>query len=259
MTRCPFVRVFGVPFVAALGSAAVTARALPAESNPAISPDGRTLAFTARYEGPAQVYTMPVSGGMPVRHTWEPENSIVTSWTPDGKLVYTTTRYSGIPKLQLVQLDVATHERTSVPMAGASEGTWEPSGRTMYFARPGFHNNVTKLYRGGTARDVWKHSAGAAEAVELTTGYEGESHSPLYWNGRVYFVTDRDSTMNVWSMDTTGRDLRQHTRHTACSWPPSRTGGWCARRARIACAIGTRFLPTAAACWPSATNPASTK
>jgi len=74
MTRCPFVRVFGVPFVAApfiaaLGSAAVTARALPAESNPAISPDGRTLAFTARYEGPAQVYTMPVSGGMPVRHT----------------------------------------------------------------------------------------------------------------------------------------------------------------------------------------------
>lgn len=38
MTRCPFVRVFGVPFVAApfiaaLGSAAVTARALPAQSN----------------------------------------------------------------------------------------------------------------------------------------------------------------------------------------------------------------------------------
>ena len=30
------------------------------ESSPALSPDGKTLAFTARYEGPAEVYTMPV-------------------------------------------------------------------------------------------------------------------------------------------------------------------------------------------------------
>lgn len=184
-----------------------------AESNPAISPDGRTIAFTARYEGPAQAYTMPISGGLPVRHTWEAENSIVTAWTPDGQLVYTTTHYSGTPTLQMVQLDLATHVRTLVPLAGASEGTWEPEGRTIYFARPGFHNNVTKLYRGGTARDIWKYATGAAEAVELSTGYDGESHSPMYWNGRVYFVTDRDSTMNVWSMDTTGRDLRQHSRH----------------------------------------------
>jgi tricorn protease len=184
-----------------------------AETNPVISPDGRTVAFTARYEGPAEVYTMPTSGGMPVRRTWEPENSIATSWTPDGKLVYTTTRYSGIPKLQMVQVDLATQARTLVPLAGASEGTWDGTGRTVFFARPGFHNNVTKLYRGGTARDIWKYTEGAAEAVELSTNYDGESHSPMTWNGRVYFVTDRDSTMNLWSMDTDGRDLRQHTRH----------------------------------------------
>ncbi|HYX24654.1 MAG TPA: hypothetical protein VFC23_10920, partial [Thermoanaerobaculia bacterium] len=29
------------------------------ESNPAISPDGRTIAFSAAYEGPTEVYTMP--------------------------------------------------------------------------------------------------------------------------------------------------------------------------------------------------------
>ncbi len=33
------------------------------------------------------------------------------------------------------------------------------------------------------------------------------------WQGRVYFVSDRDGTMNLWSMDAAGRDLRQHTRH----------------------------------------------
>ena len=35
------------------------------ESSPAISPDGNTIAFTARYEGPAALYTMPLAGGLP--------------------------------------------------------------------------------------------------------------------------------------------------------------------------------------------------
>src|SRR3954453_17997422 len=30
------------------------------ESRPAISPDGKTLAFSAAYEGPTEVYTMPI-------------------------------------------------------------------------------------------------------------------------------------------------------------------------------------------------------
>ena len=33
------------------------------------------------------------------------------------------------------------------------------------------------------------------------------------WNGRVYFVSDRDGSMNIWSMAENGRDLRQHTKH----------------------------------------------
>lgn len=194
-----------------------------AEGNPVISPDGRTIAFTARYEGPTEVYTMPLTGGVPVRQTWEAEVSTATAWTPDGRLVYTTTHYTGVPKLQMVQLDPATHVRTIVPLAGASEGAWDESGRTVYFVRPGFHNNVTRRYAGGTARQLWKYTTGATEAVPLLSGYTGESFSPMVWNGRVYFVTDRvavrdtapsTGTMNIWSVDTAGRDLRQHTRHS---------------------------------------------
>ena len=35
----------------------------------------------------------------------------------------------------------------------------------------------------------------------------------MWWDGRVYFASDRDETMNLWSMDVDGGDLRQHTHH----------------------------------------------
>ena len=36
----------------------------------------------------------------------------------------------------------------------------------------------------------------------------------MVWNGRIYFASDRDGVMNIWSMTPTGKDLRQHTHHT---------------------------------------------
>ena len=36
----------------------------------------------------------------------------------------------------------------------------------------------------------------------------------MLWQGRLYFLSDRDGTMNLWSMTETGGDLRQHTRHS---------------------------------------------
>ena len=183
------------------------------ETNPVISPDGKTLAFTARYEGPAEVYSMPLAGGLPERRTFESETSIATTFTPAGDLVYATQHYSTLPDLQLVAIDHGDGERHRIPLSQASEGSYDDSGQTLYFVRPAFHNNVTRWYTGGTARQIWKYREGDAEAQKLTRDYSGESHTPMWWKGRVYFVTDRDHTMNLWSMDENGADLRQHTNH----------------------------------------------
>ncbi len=200
--------------ISAAGGVAQRLTTHPAEERyPVISPDGQTLAFSARYEGPTELYTMPLSGGVPVRRTYESDTSIATTWTPDGRLVYTTGYYATLPVPQLVALNVGDQTRDRIPLSTASEATYDDSGDTLFFVRPAFHNNVTRRYVGGTARDVWKFSAGSSEAEELTGNYEGESHSPMWWNGRVYFVTDRDGTMNVWSMNEAGDDLRQHTDH----------------------------------------------
>jgi tricorn protease len=183
------------------------------ETNPAVSPDGQTVAFSAQYEGPTEVYTMPLAGGLPVRHTFAGQTSIVVGWTPDGKILYATQKYSTLPSAQLVVLDPATDAESLLPLSQAADGSFDPAGRTLYFTRLPFQGSYTKRYKGGTAQNIWKFAAESAEAVPLTADYPGTSKNPMVWQGRLYFVSDRDGTMNIWSMDTAGRDLRQHTFH----------------------------------------------
>ena len=183
------------------------------ESSPAISPDGATLAFSAACEGPTEVYTMPLGGGAPQRRTYDGGGATVVGFTPTGELVYATRRYSTLPDTQLFRLDLATGARTPVPLAQAADGSLAADGRTLFFTRLPFQGSHTKRYRGGTAQSVWKYTEGEPEAVPLTADYPGTSKTPLAWNGRVYFLSDRDGSMNVWSMDEAGHDLRQHTHH----------------------------------------------
>lgn len=187
--------------------------AIGEETHAAISPDGERLAFSGTYEGPTEVYTMPISGGVPRRWTYERESSIVNGWTPDGKLTYATTALSTLPDTQLVSLSLEDRTRRRVPLSQASEGDYGADGATLFFVRPAFHNNVTKRYTGGTARQVWRWREDEGEAVKLTTDHPGESHHPMYWDGRVYLVTDRDDVMNLWSIDAHGGDWEQHTHH----------------------------------------------
>jgi tricorn protease len=187
------------------------------EGLPAISPDGKTVTFTASYEGPTAVYTMPLSGGQPRRMTYDTGRIDFVGWTPDGRLLYSTDAFSGLPNSQLVLLDLRAKDGTPaaslVPLAQAAEGCYDDTGKTLYFTRLPFQGSHTRRYKGGTAQNLWKFTDGAAEAVPLTTDYKGTSKASMWWQGRLYFASDRDGTMNLWSMDSQGRDLKQHTKH----------------------------------------------
>ena len=96
------------------------------EFEPAISPDGKTVAFTARYEGPREIYTMPLEGGLPTRRTFGPGPASVSGWTSDGRLLYSTTAFSTLPNWQLATLDVSRDDISGsselVPLAQAADG-----------------------------------------------------------------------------------------------------------------------------------------
>jgi len=188
------------------------------EQFPAISPDGKAVAFVGQYEGPSEIYVMPLSGGAPRRLTWDSGKISFVGWTPEGKVLVSTDADSTKPAQQLVMLDFdeksGAVQRKIVPLAQASDGVYGPGGKTLFFTRLPFQGSHTKRYKGGTAQNLWSFTDGGDEAKPLTANFPGTSKNPMWWAGRVYFVSDRDSAMNLWSMKPDGSDLKQHTRHT---------------------------------------------
>lgn len=195
------------------GGVAQRLTAHPAEeSRAAFSPDGRTLAYSAAYEGPTEVYTLPLDGGVPARQTYDGAAAQVAGWTPAGEILYATRRYSGLPNTQLVRVHPVSGARTPVPLAQASDGAFGADGRTLFFTRFAFQGSYTKRYQGGTAQNIWRFD-GSSEAVPMTGDFKGTSKHPMPWKDRIYFLSDRDGHMNVWSMAAGGGDPRQHTKH----------------------------------------------
>lgn len=183
------------------------------ETHAAISPDGLTLAFSAEYEGPTEVYTMPLAGGLPVRHTFDGSAARVVGWTPDGQVLYATESFSTLPNWQLARLDPKTAARRLLPLAQASQGAFDPEGKALVFARFSKQSSSTKRYHGGWVENLWRFTEGDAEATPLTSDFKGTSRSPMWWQGRIYFASDRDGVMNLWSMKPDASDLKALTKH----------------------------------------------
>jgi tricorn protease len=183
---------------------------LAEESTPAISPDGKLIAFTARYEGPAEVYVMPITGGLPTRLTYDGDNARVQGFNAAGKVLYSTTRFSDKPEQRMFAIDPVTRISTPLPLAEAAEGCY--MGEDFIFARhPQMSDNV-KNYRGGTVQRIWAFD-GKQEAQLLTREYVGTSRQPMCGRERIFYLSDKDGTMNIWSMNKSGANATQHTQH----------------------------------------------
>lgn len=180
------------------------------ETDARISPDGSTVAFSGDSEGPTEVYTMPIQGGLPQRRTWDGDAQPV-GWTPDGRIMVSTARYSTLPGTEIVLIN-NNGDRQIVPLAQAAEGVFTPDGKTLFFTRWYSQPSHTKRYKGGTAVHIWRYDdtgGGSGEAVPLTADYTGTSKDPMYWNGHVYFISDRDGVMNIYSMDPDGHNVKE--------------------------------------------------
>ena len=183
-----------------------------AESAPFLSPDGSMIAFSANYEGVQAAYVMPTAGGLPTRLTWDGARVNVVGWSRDAKVLVATDAESTLPCTQLIRVDPVTGAREVLPLAQAADGTYTDSG-VLVFTRLAFQGSQTARYKGGTAQKLWRWDPAHPdiEATPLAADFDGTSKNPMAYNGRIYFLTDRDGTMNLWSMAEDGSAPKQLT------------------------------------------------
>jgi tricorn protease len=176
------------------------------EAFPRFSPDGKTIAFSATYDGNTDAYTMPVTGGIPTRLTWHSMPDRVVDWHPDGnRILIASARESGSQayrQFYLVPAKGGLPEKLPVPYGELA--SFSPDGNNLAYVTRITENYPFKRYLGGFASDVvvFNLKNQTAENITKSPSTEGK---PSWCKDKIYYVSDGGSNKrrNIWVYDKT--------------------------------------------------------
>jgi tricorn protease len=181
-------------------------------SGPHFSPDGRRIAFTSAEQGVAQVHVVDVEGGDPVRLTWYPSASQARGWTPDGtRILYTSGRESaptGYARLWTVPAEGGPS--TLLPAPFGFRGDFSPDGRRLVVEPTSRWDPEWRGYRGGQNVPLVLLDLETLDEQRIPSELTYDQY-PVWLDGKIYFLSDRDWAMNIWSFDPTTGALAQVT------------------------------------------------
>jgi tricorn protease len=191
------------------------------------SPDGRRIAFTAQYDGNTEVYTMPSEGGVPKRLTCTATlgrddisdrmgpNNIVMTWTPDGKnIVYRSRKQTFNDFIgQLYKVSVDGGLSTELPLSTGGFCSFSPDGSKLAFNRVFREFRTWKYYRGGMADDIRIYDFANGSVINITNN-DAQDIFPMWSGENIYFLSDRDRTMNLFVYNTGTAQVRKLTNYT---------------------------------------------
>ncbi|MBI5864420.1 MAG: PD40 domain-containing protein [Planctomycetes bacterium] len=185
------------------GSASPLSSPSGEETFPRFSADGKTIAFVGNYDGNRDIYTIPVTGGVPTRVTHHPSGEWLQDWTPDGRLLYCANGSSGLMRQQCLFTVAATGglpERLSVPY-GATAAI-SPDGTWLAYTPHSIDSRTWKRYRGGMQTDIWLFNLKTSEAKRITD-WEGTDSLPMWHKDTVYYLSDQgpEHRGNIWKYD----------------------------------------------------------
>lgn len=208
-----------------------TARRLTADEKgyeifPRFSPDGKHIAFTGQYDGNTEVFLLPSEGGTPKRLTYTATlgrddisdrmgpNNIVMDWADNDHIVYrsrkqTFNSFQG--QLFKVPVDGGLSDELPLPVGGWC--SYSPDGKKLAYNQVFREFRTWKYYEGGMADDIWIYDFES----RITTNITNNAHQDIFpmWAGdKIYFLSDRDRTMNLFVYDLSTKETTKLTNYT---------------------------------------------
>jgi len=192
---------------------------------PRFSPDGAWIAFTGQYDGDEQVYVVPSSGGVPRQLTFYPArgplpqrwgwDNQVHGWSRDGQAVLFRSMREGWDltdtRLYLAPLKGGPASALEMPDSGA--GDLSPDMQRVVYSPLTRDFRTWKRYEGGWAQDlyIYERQTGKLEPVAHHVRTERD---PMWIGDAIWFVSDRDGTLNLHSWSLADKEVVQRTRST---------------------------------------------
>lgn len=177
------------------------------------SPDGKSIAFTAGYDGSYSVYVIPVEGGEPVRVTYIPGTAQSVAWTPDGKKIvfrsFWENYISRDPNLYFVDKEGSVPER--FPIDRGTLCSFNSDGSKMLYNRKGNEEYYWKRYKGGHYTDILMYDFKQNQFTPISD-YVGKNAYPMWIANEMYFVSDRTNGItNLYVEDLSSKSIEQLT------------------------------------------------
>jgi Tol biopolymer transport system component len=183
---------------------------------PAVSPDGRTVAF-ARYsqDSTANIYVLPLGQGEPRQITGEKSSLLGLAWTPNGKeLIFSSNRSGGfrlwrVPSTSSVDTrpSAVEHAVEDARFPSVSRPNSRRSARLAYQRLDQNHDIRRAAILGeGTPHHVLKPS------TSFIASTRSEDHPQFSPDGKkIAFVSNRSGTWELWLCDGEGSNLARLT------------------------------------------------
>lgn len=183
------------------------------ESDPHFSPDGNWIAFSSNRSGSASVYLVSKEGGMPKRLTWHPSGASVRGWTPDGKhILYASTQGTApVPHNKLWTVPVEGGPSTQLSQQWGFDGSFSPDGKKIALDKMSRWDTEWRAYRGGQNTPLIILNLEDQSEV-LLPNEKTTDIQPTWIGDELFFLSDRDWTMNIWAYNVNNGQLRQVTK-----------------------------------------------
>jgi TolB protein len=171
---------------------------------PVWSPDGTRLAFMSDRDGNDEIYAMNRDGSNVVRLTNNPANDTSPTWSPSGTQIAFVSNRRGAPAIYVMDSADGRNLRALVSESYCDRPTWSPAP----------FNEIAYSSRTSAAIfDIKVVDVATGDRRQLTFSV-GSSESPAYApNGRhLAFSSTRDGKRQIFTIERTGKDLRQITK-----------------------------------------------